>query len=120
MKTILSAATALALAVGGAAFADSGDGPQFGVPQPVPATGPVTTVVTAAPLINDVGNERPAAFASQRADIAQALDALLPAAGNEAIVQTASSAPRGFADGTLAMPTVQAGHQAVSPTLAQR
>ena len=36
MKTILSAATAVAIIIGSsAAFADSGDGPQFAVPQPV-------------------------------------------------------------------------------------
>ena len=51
MKAILSVATALAILIGSAAaFADSGDGPQFGLPQPVPATGSATTVViTAAP-----------------------------------------------------------------------
>ena len=121
MKALLSAATALALTVGSSiAFADSGDGPQFGVPQPVLATGSAATVVTAAPLTNDVGDERPAAFVGQSADIAQNTDALLPAAGSEAIVQAANSAPRGFADGTLAMLTVQTGHQAVSRGLAQR
>ncbi|HME27115.1 MAG TPA: hypothetical protein VKI44_38305 [Acetobacteraceae bacterium] len=121
MKALLSVAGALAIvACSTAAFADSGDGPQFALPQPVPATGPATTVMTAAPLATDVGNERPAVFAGQPAEIAQNTDGLLPTNGNEGMVQSANSAPRGFYDGTLPMLTAQAAHPSVSRTLAQR
>jgi len=62
-KTLVSFATALAIIVGStAAFADSGDGPQFALPQPVPATGPVKEVVVAAVMTNNVENEGQAAF----------------------------------------------------------
>ena len=121
MKTLLSVVAVLAVVAGStAAFADSGDGPQFALPQPVPATGPATTVVTAAPLATDVGNERPAVFAGQPAEVTMDASALLPTNGNEGILQTANSAPRGFYDGTLPMLTAQAAHQAVSRLLAQR
>ena len=104
MKTILSAATAVAIIIGSsAAFADSGDGPQFALPQPVPATGSVTTVVDAATLNNDVGNEREAVFAGQAAEIDQGTGSLLASNGNEGIVQSAASAPSGFATNTMAL-----------------
>jgi hypothetical protein len=110
MKTILSAFTALAIVAGStAAFADSGDGPQFALPQPVPATGTATTVVTAAPLAQDVGNERPAVFAGQPAIIDQNGGGLLAANGNEGIVQSANSAPAGFAMDTVALAARAAG-----------
>ena len=105
MKTILSAATALAIViVSGAAFADSGDGPQFGLQQPVPTTGAATTVVTAAPVTNDVDNEGQAVFAGQPAIVAlNGGGDLLPANGNEASVQTGNSAPAGFGTDTVAL-----------------
>jgi len=116
MKPLLSAAMALAIiAHSAAALADSGDAPQ---PQ-WPLTPQVETV-TAAPLASDVGNERETAFAGGRAQVTYDTTGLLPAAGNEAIVQTANSAPHGFADGTLAMLAAQAAHHAVSRVLAQR
>ena len=105
MKTILSAAAALAIIVGSsAAFADSGDGPQFGLQQPVPATGAATTVVTAAPLAHDVDNEGQAVFAGQPAVVAlNGGGDFLPANGNEAPVQTANSAPVGFGTDTVTL-----------------
>ncbi|HKM60866.1 MAG TPA: hypothetical protein VJY39_00115 [Acidisphaera sp.] len=104
MKTILSAAAALAIIVGStAALADSGDGPQFALLQPVPATGPATTVVTAAPLASNVGNEAEPVFAGQPAVISQGTASLLPFNGNEAPVQTANSAPVGFGTTTVAL-----------------
>ena len=121
MKRFLSIATALAIVAGNtAAFANSGDGPQFALPQPVPETGPATTVVTAAPLARDVDNEGQANFGGQPAAIALNTDGLPPTNGNEGPVQTANSAPRGFEDGTLAWLTAQAVHQAVARALAQR
>ena len=102
MKTILSAAAALTIIVASSsAFADSGDGPQFALPQPIPATGTATEVVTAAPLINDVGNEREAVFAGQPAVIDQNGGGFLAANGNEAGLQTANSAPPGFSVDTV-------------------
>ena len=104
MKTILSAATAVAIIIASStAFADSGDGPQFALPQPVPATGSVTTVVSAAALSNDVGNESEAVFAGQPAVIDQGTGSLLASNGNEGIVQTIASAPSGFATDTVAL-----------------
>src|SRR5271166_2560499 len=118
MKAILSAATALAIIVGSsAAFADSGDGPQFGLQQPVPATGAATTVVTAAPLTSDVDNEGQAVFAGQPAIVAlNGGGDFLPAYGNEAPVQTANSAPAGFGNDTVAL----AAHAIGFPHLALR
>lgn len=121
MKTLLPVATALAIIIGSsAAFADSGDGPQFDLPQPVPATGPATTFVTAAPMTSNVDNEGPALFAGQPAVIDESTTGLLAADGNEGILQTANSAPSGFANGTLAEMTAQAAHPVVSPVLAVR
>ena len=112
MKTLLSVAMSLAMVAGsGAAFADSGDGPQFGLQQPVPATGPVTTIVSAATLNNDVGNEREAVFAGQSAVIDQSGGGLLAANGNEAGLQTANSAPVGFGTVTVALAAHATGSQ---------
>ena len=98
MKTLLSAATALAIIVGdSAAFADSGDGPQFGVPQPVPATGSATVAVTAAPLATDVNDSAEPVFAGVPATIDEnGGGGFLPQNGDAAPVQTANSAPPGF------------------------
>ena len=121
MKTLLSVATALAIVAGSsAAFAESGDGPQFGLQQPMPATGAATTVVTAAPLTSDVDTEGQAVFAGQPAELTIGTAGLLPVGGNEAPVQTASSAPPGFADGTLPVLTAQAAHSAPSRRMAGR
>ncbi|HME21873.1 MAG TPA: hypothetical protein VKI44_11080 [Acetobacteraceae bacterium] len=117
MKTILSAAAALAIIIGSsAAFADSGDGPQFAVPQPVPATGPSTTIVSAATVANDVGSEAQAVFAGQPAIIEQGTASLLSSNGNEGIVQSANSAPAGFATDTVAL----AARASEAPQLALR
>ena len=104
MKTILSAATALAIVVGSsAALADSGDGPQFGLQQPVPATGPATYALAAATLNNNVGNEREPVFGGQQAVIDQnGGGGFLAANGNEAGLQTANSAPVGFGNNIIA------------------
>ena len=117
MKTILSAATALAIILGSSvALADSGDGPQFDLPQPVPAAGPATTALAAAPLTRDVGNERPADFAGQPAVVALGGGDFLPVNGNEAPVQTANSAPAGFGTDTITL----AAHAAGFPHFALR
>ncbi len=99
MKTILSAAAALAIIVGSsAAFADSGDAPQTSDPAPYS-----NETITAAPLTSNVGNEAEAVFTGPSAVIAQGTASLLPFNGNEAPVQTANSAPVGFGTTTLAL-----------------
>jgi hypothetical protein len=105
MKTLLSAAAALAIIVGSsAALADSGDGPQFNLPQPVPATGPATTTIVASTLNSNVANEAEPVFAGQPAVIAQnGGGGFLAANGNEAGLQTANSAPAGFGIDTVAL-----------------
>ena len=105
MKTIMSAAAALALILGSsAALADSGDGPQFGLQQPVPATGPATYAFAAATLNNNVGNEAEPVFAGQPVLPEQnGGGGLLAANGNEAGLQTANSAPVGFGIDTVAL-----------------
>jgi hypothetical protein len=117
MKYILSAATALAIIVGSSvAFADSGDGPQFGLAQPVPATGPATTVVTAAPLAHDVDIEAQPTFGGPPAIVALGGGDFLPVAGNESPLQTANSAPAGFGADTVTL----AAHTHGFPHLALR
>ena len=104
MKTILPAAAALAIILGSsAALADSGDGPQFGLQQPVPATGPATYAFAASTLNNNVGNEAEPVFAGQPAVIDQNGGGFLAANGNEAGLQTANSAPAGFGIDTVAL-----------------
>ena len=102
MKSLLSIVTVLAIVAGsGVAFADSGDGPQFALPQPVPATGPATTFIGAAPLTNDVGDEREAVFAGYPSLVELNTAGLLPAGGGEAPLPTANTVPTGVEDGTL-------------------
>jgi len=122
MKTFLFLVTALAIVAGSsAAFADSGDGPQFDLPQPVPATGPATTVVTAAPMTDNVDNAAEARFAGEPAVIDEnGGGGLLPTDGDAGPLQTANSLPPGFADGTLPVLTAQDAHQPMSRALAQR
>ena len=105
MKTILPAAAALAIILGSsAALADSGDGPQFGLQQPVPPTGPATYAFAASTLNNNVGNEAEPVFAGQPAAIDQnGGGGFLAANGNEAGLQTANSAPAGFGIDTVAL-----------------
>ena len=102
MKTLLSAA-ALAIILGSsAALADSGDGPQFALPQPVPATGPATITVTARTLNNNVNNEAEPVFAGVPAAIDEnGGGGFLAMNGNEAGLQTANSAPHGFGVDTV-------------------
>ena len=118
MKTLLSVVTALAIVVGStAALAESGDGPQFDLPQPVPATGPATTVVTAAPMTNNVDNAAQAQFAGQPAVIDEnGGGGLLPMNGDAAPLQTANSAPSGFGVNTIEL----AAHAAGFPHYAAR
>ena len=118
MKNLLSVATALAIVLGStAALADSGDGPQFDLPQPVPATGPATTVVTAAPMTSNVDDAAEAQFASVPAAIDEnGGGGFLPLNGDEAPLQTANSAPAGFGADT----TELAAHAAGLPHYAMR
>ncbi|HME22705.1 MAG TPA: hypothetical protein VKI44_15455 [Acetobacteraceae bacterium] len=118
MKTFLSLVTALAIVAGSsAAFADAGDGPQFDLPQPVAATGPATTVVTAAPMTNNVDNAAEAQFAGQPAVIDEnGGGGLLSMNGNEAPLQTANSVPVGFGVDTVQL----AAHAAGFPHYAAR
>ena len=105
MKTLLSAAAALAIVLGStAALAESGDGPQFDLPQPVPATGPATVLVTAAPMTNNVDNAAEAQFGGAPAVVAEnGGGGLLPFDGNAAGPQTADSAPPGFSVDTVGL-----------------
>jgi hypothetical protein len=120
MKVLVSVATAMAIVAGsGVAFADSGDGPQFDLPQPVPATGAVTTTrnVTASPMSGNVNNEGQAVFDGPLATIDEnGGGALLAAKGDAAPLQTANSAPPGFGVDTveLAARATQAAPQMVT------
>ena len=118
MKTILSAAAALAIVLGSAtAFADSGDGPRFDLPQSTPATGSQANIqLAAAPIVGDVGSQGEAVFGGQLATVALNMDGLLPANGNEAPVQSANSAPAGFSADTVEL----AAHTASFPHYALR
>jgi hypothetical protein len=90
MKTILSAVTALMIVVGStAAFADSGDAPQTSQPAQL------NTQIASATVASDVGNEIQPVFAGQSANVS--LGGGLSAEGVNRIVQTANSAPIGFA-----------------------
>jgi hypothetical protein len=118
MKTLLSIVTAFAIVVGStAALAESGDGPQFDLPHPVPATGAATTVVTAAPMNNNVDNAAEAQFAGEPAVIDESGGGgLLPMNGNEGPLQTANSVPVGFGVDTVQL----AAHAAGFPHYAMR
>ena len=112
MKTILSAAAALAIVLGStAAFADSGDAPQTS--QPVQYG---NETVTAAPLASDVNSEALPTFGGRPATVALNTDGLLPSNGNEAPVQSANSTPVGFGIDTVAL----ASHGSGLPHLALR
>jgi hypothetical protein len=103
-RTIRALALAVILSIpASAAFADSGDGPQFDVRQPVPATGPATTTVTAATLNRNVDNAAQPRFTGQTAAIDEnGGGGLLPFDGNAAPEQTADSLPPGFSGNTVA------------------
>jgi len=105
MKTILSAAAALAIVLGsGAAFAESGDAPQNS--QPVTYS---NETITAASLANDVNSEALPTFGGRSAIVSLNADGLLASSGNEAGLQSANSAPVGFATDTVALATHAAG-----------
>ena len=88
MKTLLAILLASGtVLVSTASFADSGDGPQFGVPQPVPA------LRAAGPEVFDQSGG----------------GGFLPAYGNEAPLQTANSAPPGFGVDTSQLAAGAAG-----------
>jgi hypothetical protein len=86
--------TVAAFAVGFAAYAGEGDGPNFpGLLQP--------HAVVANPTISQTGSEGYPAAVSTVVNPVVAGNVLQPN-GGEAIVQTANSAPPGFANGTPA------------------
>ena len=92
-----------------AAFADSGDGPQFDLPQPVPMTGPATTALAAAPLTHDVDNAVEPSFSGRPAVVALGGGDFLPVDGDAAGLQTANSAPAGFGTDTVTLAAQSAG-----------
>lgn len=116
MKTIILAASALALSVG-AAMAGEGNG------DPYPNAGAGRFAVPAQ-AFNDTGSA--GYFRSPRPVAALANDELLPQSGSEVPVQTANSLPRGAEEGTVAYAQARAvqrwmlAHQGSGLRLASR